>query len=203
MFFLALLVVFMVVFVALVIWANRKVEPPPVRERISGPFESSSAPSSLRSQGKGFTAGEAQRLRGEIGGLRTVPAPVPAPAPAPEAVPQDRVQAEIASLRRLSGSLSAPPPVVHHPSEHAGALNIPARWEIRYVDAFGEESTRVIRVEHLDLRRREIEAYCEARRATRSFKLKNIKAASDPRTGMRVDVSRYAEDVRMLRRARR
>lgn len=113
-----------------------------------------------------------------------------------------KVQREIAALRRVSsnqGSVGGPAVTSGRP----GVFNLPARWEIQYVDAYGGTSNRVIQIQHLDLRMMEIEAYCEMRRAVRTFKVRNIKTATDARTGLRVDVRGYVESVRAGRRARR
>lgn len=112
----------------------------------------------------------------------------------------DKVQDEIAALRRVSASLRPPPASASNSSE---TFNIPARWEIRYADSYGDLSDRVIRVQHVNLRSMEIAAYCELRRGQRTFKIRNIKQATDPRTGAGINVKAYIEQVRAGRRASR
>lgn len=212
MFFLVLLVVVVVVFAAFVVWANRKVKPPAVRERIVGPFESSSAKPLPRSHGSGFTADEAQRLRAEAGPSHQTSTPAT----------QSRVQAEIASLRRLSGSLSASPPVGHQPSGYARASSsryvaptkapVPpvfadrdawedwatpiydpyrdgrefkAALELSYRDANGQETKRRVDTERYvhDGHDGIFHAFCRLRAQRRSFRFSRVQKVVDLSTG--------------------
>lgn len=205
MFFLVLLIVVAVVFGGLVIWANRKVKPPVMRERIVGPYESSSAKTVPRSHGSGFTADEAQRLRAEGGRSR----PAPASRPAPET--QSRVQAEISSLRRLSApatsmqasalrqaapiKATAPPALVDKDAWEDWATPVydPYRdgrefkvsLNLVYRDTKGQETVRRVETERYvhDGHDGIFHAFCYLRAQRRSFRFLRVQKAVDLSTG--------------------
>lgn len=78
-----------------------------------------------------------------------------------------------------------------------------ARWMIKYVDARGETTHRVIRVLKVHPNLGQVVAWCELRNDQRTFILDRIEAAADMETGELVTLPDWLRTYRRSRRPKR
>jgi len=128
----------------------------------------------------------------------------------PKAKQASEVEAELQALRSLAAKLSkgstgdipgdtSGGTRAKNDFNPSGQYNLPVRWRIEYVDQQGVLTWRTIRIEHLNLRKLSVEAFCETRQEHRTFFLRSMRKATDPVSGYEVDIDSYVRHVREKR----